>query len=578
MNTTSFLLERKSNSMIDLETVGTKGPRIQSIVSPHREKAKGKIKHIPVPFFDGERWKIWDPNRQRLRMMVGIELSQHLCQLRKEGIKAPGRSTFPLPSSKTKKGKTIKIPKITTTAIVKIKPEKVEPPIMIPVRLPIGMEVFLGEEGKIWYKPKAFGAEVCIPMKTEKFTHILIGNTKHQPLKAVCTKVPDTEWKVPRVELTRWAERLAQYDTEALCIYGKLRGEPTADKPLWMAVVPKQECTGATVDVDDFAPAGEVLMKEGYQRVGTIHTHPGGSGVFSGTKSTGPTCSGVDKNELWDGFGGVHIIVSKGGSVTFYFSLGGETWRLADEVWQEEPLWAILPTELGVCTSLVNETGVSQVHSINTMITKKKYTGCIVQGGYNSWMGRGKKGKKSKKDKKGKKNKIQSNIITKLQTYVFDGWVWVWNKEELELKRLHKVGESSGVTLRNEMVEGYGERNGNSPMTQITTREEPYKEEYDNKGIETYNDILLCDSLEEILTLMRERTKKEGYNLYLPYLNTMEKTLKGIHISLKVFDEVVTLLSSVSVGEIEEATSHMIDILTGIELDIWGVEGFRDKE
>jgi hypothetical protein len=88
---------------------------------------------------------------------------------------------------------------------------------------------------------------------------------------------------------------------------------------MWMAVVPKQECTAASLDVDDTGPAIAKLSSMGYRRVGTIHTHPG----------NGVGCSGTDQEDLWTDFGGVHLIIGRTrGAVGVYYTMRGHTFRI----------------------------------------------------------------------------------------------------------------------------------------------------------------------------------------------------------------------------------------------------------
>jgi len=96
-----------------------------------------------------------------------------------------------------------------------------------------------------------------------------------------------------------------------------------------MGVMPKQEVTGAGVDVDDFQKAAGLLMQKGCRRVGTLHTHPGSMS----------SCSSTDTGQMWDKFGGIHLVVPRaGGKVGVYFSTHHLTWEVTDKEW-EYKLW-----------------------------------------------------------------------------------------------------------------------------------------------------------------------------------------------------------------------------------------------
>jgi hypothetical protein len=157
-----------------------------------------------------------------------------------------------------------------------------------------------------------------------------------------------------------------------LCLFGKHRTEDS-----WLAVVPKQECTGASVEVEDFGPALELLTSRGYRKVGTIHTHPGG----------GSQCSGIDTGDtLWGGedrFSGVHGIIGKtSGDTTFYYCMGGETFKLGGQ-WKRKNLWKKRPEDIPVQTiSLLAE---DSTYDISKMITKPEPKIIQFSGGY--WIG-----------------------------------------------------------------------------------------------------------------------------------------------------------------------------------------------
>jgi len=171
--------------------------------------------------------------------------------------------------------------------------------------------------GSIYSMSSPYGSLVSSPMTKEEINSVLTGkiNPKDIPEpQALLVRTPDLALRPPIDFVKLWAQQLLDYDTEALCIYGVSRKNPED----WLAVVPDQEVTGASVDVDDFGPAASTLISKGYKVVGTLHTHPGGM----------TSCSTVDTGQLWNKFAGIHLIVTHTGILSFYFSTRGITWDL----------------------------------------------------------------------------------------------------------------------------------------------------------------------------------------------------------------------------------------------------------
>lgn len=239
------------------------------------------------------------------------------------------------------------------------KKKVVIPPVEpIEVKLPDGLVTEIRGDGRVWYKPVAFGAGACVPIPHARLLRGLRGVEEPEKVEPKLLQEPDVEWRVPPEVLKEWGLRLGAFSTEALCVYGRLNGEPTEGKPLWMAVVPKQEVGMASVDVDDFGPAVQTLVKKGYTRVGTIHTHPGGGSSYSrGGKET--------DDVLYAAFGGIHIILSKIGTGDVYYSIGGETWHLTkkeDSEWVIPRLWGNEDKkEKKGCPTLVSQTGGKKI-------------------------------------------------------------------------------------------------------------------------------------------------------------------------------------------------------------------------
>lgn len=374
-------------------------------MSTSRTKAKGKVKqeHQYQPFWSAEEqvWKIWDPKQGRLRILKGVRLVkkgqkkgtlQGVDGGEKGRIETMRKVDTPIEKSKQreaargkksrKRGR--KSRKDRKPKAIKV-PPKVVPDVRIPITMPGGEVVELRGDGHIWHKPKAYGGEVCTQIKREAFLRLLTGDKKGaSSVESECLKWPELEWKISEEVLKEWCERLLWFNTEALLVYGKLEDvkEASDDKPLWMAVVPEQEVMGAGVDVDDFGPAIQKLARLGYRRVGSIHTHPG----------SGSRASGMDKSDLFDGFGGLHLIVSRTGVVNYYYAMGAVSWRLTAEEkspWHVGKLWkGNINGSDEPCSTIITEKGGT---NIAPMLKPKVYApaanravGFYGRGGYKS--------------------------------------------------------------------------------------------------------------------------------------------------------------------------------------------------
>ncbi len=206
----------------------------------------------------------------------------------------------------------------------KVPPKKLEEGIKI--ELEGHPDGHVMEDGGIWRKAGGYGGVVVVPYNKEDWVLAVTGNRVGTVRKAVMEEEPDFEkWGIPREYLELWAPRLVEYQTEALVIYGKHKTRPND----WIAVMPKQENTASSVDIEDVEKSVALLSQKGYRRVGTIHTHPGNM----------TTCSTTDTGQIWDDFGGIHLIVAKSGGIGVYYSGGGHTWPLKSEGWEYEKLW-----------------------------------------------------------------------------------------------------------------------------------------------------------------------------------------------------------------------------------------------
>lgn len=124
--------------------------------------------------------------------------------------------------------------------------------------------------------------------------------------------------KIGRMLLALGLELDKSSPPETMAWYGR-----TAGGSLFVAI-PKQRVSGARVNSDDPQLLSK-LIEDGCTLLGTVHTHPGGSVVPSGTDIDGWTEP--------DGRAGIHFIVGRGGELGAYLSV------LSDErtVWNWWP-------------------------------------------------------------------------------------------------------------------------------------------------------------------------------------------------------------------------------------------------
>ncbi len=227
----------------------------------------------------------------------------------------------------------------------------------VEVTFPTGEVGIIRGDGTIWCKEEAYGAIALVPMPDKEIMSAITGTVEGVESNSTLMSMPDIGYMVPRHYLLEWATILAQYSIEAAVVYGVNKTDPED----WIAVVPTQENTTGSFDVPDFGGVLQLFSDMGYSRVGTIHTHPGDF----------LECSGIDTGEIWDKFGGIHIIVTHRGRVSFWFSNSGKTWRLSNP-WSIRRLWNGNPKDLNndlTADSLYNEDGGAD---IDRFITKEQ--------------------------------------------------------------------------------------------------------------------------------------------------------------------------------------------------------------
>jgi len=201
-------------------------------------------------------------------------------------------------------------------------PKRDQPPAKVEVG---NRTLHIDGKGKLWHHIKLGEATARVELTGADKERAL---RKIKVLDAALIQGPDPGLRVPQDTLAQWGTALLDAPGEAMAAYGyQDQKDPKTGKVVqrrWLAVVPEQECTGASIDVKDWEPAISTLVTKGFQRMGTIHTHPGDM----------TQCSSTDTDEQWDKFPGVHYIVTRAGSVAVYFSLGGHTWGLRSKEWE----------------------------------------------------------------------------------------------------------------------------------------------------------------------------------------------------------------------------------------------------
>lgn len=208
---------------------------------------------------------------------------------------------------------------MSTELVVKEKKKEKEreKPLFSKLELPSKRKVILKSDGIIYGATNPYGAILSSPLSQEEIYYEFTGEMDKSKIpkpSPLLLQIPDIKYKVPLEFVRVWARQLLEYETEALCVYGVHRRDPAQ----WLAVVPEQEVTSSSVDVDEFGKAVQTLSSKGYRTVGTLHTHPGNMSA----------CSKTDTDELWNKFAGIHLIVTSTGVLSWYFSSRTITWNL----------------------------------------------------------------------------------------------------------------------------------------------------------------------------------------------------------------------------------------------------------
>jgi hypothetical protein len=237
----------------------------------------------------------------------------------------------------------------------------------------LGDRLSIGAGGKMWRRLQTFGAKVIAPA-TKEFVERELGPAETDEA-GFMEQGPDLRYKLPQEVLEGWAKTMiGLWDTESALIYGRSRKDGVER---WLAVMPKQEVTSSSVDLEEIGDALQYMMSQGYTCVGSLHIHPGSMSC----------CSGTDKSDLFTDVGGIHYIVPRlGGQIGVYYSASGAVWKLTDtEGWKTTiNLAAITRVDAPVRRSLTSPVGKSGARALKGMVKAKTYTTTVwpAQGGY----------------------------------------------------------------------------------------------------------------------------------------------------------------------------------------------------
>ena len=211
-------------------------------------------------------------------------------------------------------------------------------------------ELLLKPDGCLYSTLEVFGAKVSSPLTRKEIYELLtndIGGELPDPVSWLLQN-PTTEHIVPTEYARTWGQQLLEFGSESLCVYGVHRKDPKK----WLGVVPEQEVTGGSVDVDDFGEALSTLSTLGYRTIGTLHTHPGSM----------TSCSSIDTGQLWNKFAGLHLIITHTGVLSYHFSTRGITWSLNDQsAFKNVNLWnKKIPKPVKSTSLLLGEDGTEE--------------------------------------------------------------------------------------------------------------------------------------------------------------------------------------------------------------------------
>ena len=189
---------------------------------------------------------------------------------------------------------------------------EVIPEVRVKVALALG-EVEFREDGKLWAYSEVFGMK-CYRQLGIDDLRMKAGSRLTGEVKEGWDGQVPGEWVVPVGVLAGWGNKMLKIaDGEMYGVYGRNKAGR------WCMVIPEQKVSGASVDCDDIGKAMERLVGQGYRRVGTLHTHPGGM----------TTPSNTDVTDLFAGIGGLQVILARNGQFGRYISSGKAYCRLS---------------------------------------------------------------------------------------------------------------------------------------------------------------------------------------------------------------------------------------------------------
>jgi proteasome lid subunit RPN8/RPN11 len=236
---------------------------------------------------------------------------------------------------------------------------EVVPEVRVKMALALG-EVEFREDGHLWAYSEVFGMK-CYRQLALDDLRMKAGSRLTGEVKEGWTGEVPGEWVVPVGVLAGWGNKMLKIaDGEMYGVYGRNKAGR------WCMVIPEQKVSGASVDCDDIGKAMERLVGQGYRRVGTLHTHPGGM----------TTPSNTDVTDLFAGIGGLQVILARNGQFGRYISSGKSYCRLSVDG-EKEDIGGVVEVDAGFED---DEGG----QDWKKKVVKKVYT-CSTGIGFRNW-------------------------------------------------------------------------------------------------------------------------------------------------------------------------------------------------
>jgi len=174
-----------------------------------------------------------------------------------------------------------------------------------------GQDFYVCGDGRLWRHTSGL-FEAVVPCKQDKFLE-LQGLDPKEVKKTYKSKLTKLTHPWPPKFLIAGLLQAVLKPHEVYVVMGAKDSDKGANGKVWMFSVPKQNVGSGIVEVKDLSKAGERLTEQGFDIIGTLHTHPGGG--------SGISCSSKDRKDLFEEWDGLHLIGNKGGHVARYVSI-----------------------------------------------------------------------------------------------------------------------------------------------------------------------------------------------------------------------------------------------------------------